>query len=69
MTVITLTRWTTLDTADNPGDDVGTTVTISVAIAVRGVQAENAANTAPKFADDQDPNTSGKQADAERIGG
>ena len=30
------------------------------------VQDENPANTAPKFSDDQDPNTPGKQADAER---
>ena len=36
------------------------------AIAVRDVQAEDPANTAPKFADDQDPNMSGDQADAER---
>ena len=30
------------------------------------VEMEDAANTAPKFSDDQDPNTPGKQADAER---
>ena len=41
-------------------------VTMPNAISVRDVQAENPANTAPKFADDQDPNMSGDQADAER---
>ena len=30
------------------------------------VQVSNAANTAPKFDNDQDPNTPGKQADAMR---
>ncbi len=32
----------------------------------RDVQLENPGNTAPKFADDQDPNTTGNQAAAER---
>ena len=48
------------DADEDAGDD-------AAAITVRDVQAENPANTAPKFADDQDPNTSGKQADAERM--
>ena len=35
-------------------------------VTVRDVQAENPANSAPKFEDDQDVNTPGDQADAER---
>ena len=35
-------------------------------VTVRDVQAENPANSAPKFADDQDVNTPEDQADAER---
>ena len=38
----------------------------AVAITVRAVQPENPANSAPKFADDQDVNTPEDQADAER---
>ena len=38
----------------------------AVAITVREVQAENPANSAPKFEDDQDVNTPGDQGDAER---
>ena len=49
--------------SDTDDDDAGD----SAFVVTKGdVQEENPANTAPKFSDDQDPNTAGKQADAER---
>ena len=48
---------------NDDGDDVGDS---AHKLPVRVVQISDPANTAPKFADDQDPNTPGKQAVAER---
>ena len=49
--------------SDTDDDDAGD----SAFVVTKGdVQEEDPANTAPKFSDDQDPNTAGKQADAER---
>ena len=47
---------------DNDGDDGDSALAVSQA----DVQVSDPANTAPKFADDQDPNTAGNQADAMR---
>ena len=48
---------------DDTGDDTGDSMHV---VTQDEVEAENLANSAPKFSDDQDPNTSGKQADAAR---
>ena len=52
----------TLDTSTPPVEIVDTQFLVSE----EEIQVENPANTAPKFSDDQDPNTSGDQADAAR---
>ena len=56
-----------LDSDNNEDDTIDATdMDTADAIAVREVQRENPANSAPKFEDDQDVNTPGDQADAER---
>ena len=50
------------DADDNDVDDGDSAFTVTQA----AVQISDPANTAPKFADDQDPNTTGNQADAVR---
>ena len=47
-------------------DDADPNMDTAEKVTVRDVQAENPANSAPKFADDQDVNTPEDQADAER---
>ena len=54
---------TDLDDGTDVGDTAGDTVTEATE---RAVQAGDPANTAPKFPDDNDPNTPGDQAVAER---
>ena len=51
---------------DDSGTIDATDMDTAVEITVREVQSENPANSAPKFEDDQDVNTPGDQADAER---
>ena len=52
----------TPDTSD-PDEDAGDSALVTMEAAV---EKEDPANTAPKFRDDQDPNTPGDQPDAER---
>ena len=54
--------------SDNDGDDTidSDDMDSAAAVTVRDVQAENPANSAPNFEDDQDVNTPGDQGDAER---
>ena len=61
-------RVTYYDATPTDGPDEGTADDGDSAHMVMqaNVQEEEADNTAPKFSDDQDPNTPGKQADAER---
>ena len=62
--VVSYTDFHVTDTNDD--DTVNDDGDTAVAITVREVQPENPANSAPKFADDQDVNTPEDQADAER---
>ena len=55
--------YVTLDDASDPPVEAGDKAHVVLQAAV---EVENPANAAPKFSDDQDPNTPGKQADATR---